>query len=83
MRGYNQTKLLVLGLLATGPATAREVASYLGISAAGASSYLRKLHFQGLLGRMRVGGPLSQERIYYLTAKGANRLDWLERLGSP
>lgn len=77
MRGYNQTKLLVLGLLSAGPATAQEVADYVGISTAGASSYLRKLHLQGLLGRRGAVG-LSQEHTYYLKTKGIDRLGWLE-----
>lgn len=78
MRGFNEAKLLALGLLATRPATAREIADYLDISAAGASSYLRKLHLQGLLGRRGAGG-LSQEHTYYINTKGIDRLGWLER----
>lgn len=78
MRGYNQTKLLVLGLFSAGPATAQDVADYLDITAAGGSSYLRKLHLQGLLGRRGAGG-LSQEHTYYINTKGIDRLRWLER----
>ena len=49
----------------------------MGISTAGASSYLRKLHLQGLLGRRGAVG-LSQEHTYYLKTKGIDRLGWLE-----
>ena len=76
--GYNETKLLVLDLISMGSATAREVADYLDITHAGAASYLLKLHLQGLLGRGKESG--SQERLYHLTDKGMDRLDWLRNL---
>lgn len=79
MRGYNETKILVLDLLATGPATSIDVAGSLGITHAGAASYMKKLHDQGLLGRQKLR-PGSQERVYYLSAKGTDRLDWLDDL---
>ena len=78
MRGYNETKLLVLDLISMGSATAWEVADYLDITHAGAASYLLKLHLQGLLGRGKESG--SQERLYYLSNKGMDRLDWLRNL---
>ena len=76
MRGFNETKMLLLHLLGSGPATSAEVADHLNITHAGAASYMKKLHDQGLLRRQKLR-PGSQERVYYLSAKGADRLDWL------
>lgn len=81
MRGYNETKLAVLAFLdEQGEATAAAVAGYIGITPAGASSYLYKLQRKGLLGRRRLrkGNGVSRERIYYVTEKGIERMDWLE-----
>lgn len=79
--GYNETKRHVLEyLLQNGSATSYEISRYLRLTRAGAASYIRKLYLQGLLGRMRARGS-SHERTYYLSDKGANRLDWLERFG--
>ena len=79
MRGYNETKYLVLDLIALEPGTTSEVADYLDITHAGAASYMKKLHDQGLLGRQKLR-PGSQERVYSLSAKGTDRLDWLDDL---
>lgn len=68
--------MLLLHLLESGPATSSEMADSLGITHAGAASYMKKLHDQGLLGRQKLG-PGSQERLYYLTNKGSDRLEWL------
>ena len=81
MRAYNEAKTLVLTLLmGEGEATATEVADHLGITQAGASSYLLKLHRKGLLSRRRLrnGRLYSAQRIYALTEKGVERLEWLE-----
>ena len=80
MAGYNETKFAVLSLLeGQGEATAQEVADYLGITPFGASSYLLKLHRNGLLGRRRLreGNRLSRERVYHVTEKGFEKLEWL------
>ena len=81
MAGYNETKFAVLTFLeGQGEATALEVAEYLGITSFGASSYLLKLHRSGLLGRRRLrkGKRVSRERVYYITGKGFEKLQWLE-----
>jgi len=55
MAGYNETKFAVLSFFeGQDEATAREVAEYLDITPFGASSYLLKLHRNGLLGRRRL-----------------------------
>ena len=81
MAGYNETKFAVLSFLESqGEATAQEVAEYLGITPFGTSSYLLKLHRSGLLGRRRLrkGKRVSRERVYYITGKGFEKLQWLE-----
>lgn len=80
MAGYNETKFAVLSFFeGQDEATAREVAEYLGITPFGASSYLLKLHRNGLLGRRRLrkGNRVSRERVYYITWKGFKKLEWL------
>ena len=76
---FNETKAYLLKfLLENGSATSAEIAEYLSVTRAGASSYLKKLHRQGLLGRGKLGEESgSQERVYYLTNKGFDRLEWL------
>ncbi len=81
MAGYNETKVAVLSFLESqGEATAQEVAEHLGITPFGTSSYLLKLHRSGLLGRRRLrkGKRVSRERVYYITEKGFEKLQWLE-----
>ena len=81
MGGYNETKFAVLSFLeGQGEATALEVAEYLDITPFGASSYLLKLHRNGLLGRrrLRTGKRVSRERVYYITEEGLEKLQWLE-----
>ena len=81
MDGYNETKFAVLSFLAgQDEATALEVAEHLGITHFGASSYLRKLNRVGLLGRrkLREGNKFSKTRVYHVTEKGFEKLEWLE-----
>ena len=81
MRAYNETKLLTLSFIdEIGEVTAVEMAEYLDVTPAGASSYLRKLNRQGLIYRrkLRVGRRLSRERVYWLSEKGSRKMAWLE-----
>ena len=81
MRAYNETKLLALRFIdEVGEATTTQVAQFLDFTPAGASSYLLKLHRQGLLNRrkLRVGRRLSRERGYRLSDTGFRKLAWLE-----
>ena len=81
MAGYNETKVAVLSFLESqGEATAQEVAEHLGITPFGTSSYLLKLHRSGLLGRRRLkeGTKVSRTRVYHVTEKGFEKLQWLE-----
>ncbi len=81
MRAYNETKLLALRFIdQVGEATTTQVAQFLGFTPAASSSYLLKLHRQGLLNRrkLRVGRRLSRERGYRLSDKGFRKLAWLE-----
>ena len=79
--GYNESKYAVLSyVMDLGGITSAAAAELLGVTRAGASSYLLKLHQKGLLSRRRLenGIRFSRERIYSLTEKGAARLEWLE-----
>ena len=83
MAGYNETKFAVLSFLeGQGEATALEVAEYLDITPFGASSYLLKLHRNSLCGRRRLrkGNRVSRERVYHVTEKGFEKLQWLETI---
>ena len=81
MRAYNETKLLALRFIdQVGEATASQVAQFLGFTPAASSSYLLKLHKQGLINRrkLRIGRRLSRKRVYRLSEKASRKLAWLE-----
>lgn len=71
-----ETKRLVLRYLLDKEATSTEVARFLGISVAGASSYLRKLSQEGLVRREAIQD--GRAYIYILTPQGRR---WLSTRG--
>ena len=78
MSSYNEAKLEILEALEElGEATVEEVASLLDRSHEGVGMALLRYHRQGLVGRHRVRGRI---RMYALTERGQERLDYLKSL---
>ena len=76
-KGFNQRKAEILSLLdGSGGATAREVASGLGITQVNASRLLGLYFKEGLLTRRTINR--FGEKRYEITEKGRERLSWIE-----
>lgn len=73
--GYNERKLVILGLLEAGFETSDEIADACGISQSGAASLLLRYWRQGLLHRYT--GPRDNVKVYSVREKGEERLEWL------
>lgn len=73
---YNQAKHEILELLyMLGPSTAKQVALLTGRTPECASMNLLTYHRQGLLRRRTLQG---REKIYEITERGRERLEWLQ-----
>ena len=75
MVGYNERKLMILELVEAGFTTSSEIADECGISHSCASSLLSRYWSFGLLSRYT--GELYNEKIYDITERGSERLDFL------
>jgi DNA-binding MarR family transcriptional regulator len=74
----NERKLQILEEVALGNDTSSGIAQSLGISQTNASELLRRYWTQGLL--WRYTAELNNEKIYEVTPKGDDRIEWLQKI---
>ena len=72
---FNEQKLEILLEVLNGEETASGVAESIGITHCNASTSLARYWKQGLLNRQTA--PMYNEKIYTITAKGIDRMNWL------
>lgn len=72
---YNERKLEILELVEAGYTTSREIADSCGISHSCAATHLGRYWRMGLLSRYTAD--LNNEKIYDITKRGNERLDYL------
>ena len=75
MAGFNERKHEILELVEIGYKTSSEIAEACDISQTCASTLLKRYHDWGLLSRYT--GDLNNEKIYSLTDRGLERLNYL------